>query len=70
MRDVNRLDHFYAEMKRIHAENFPDWRFGQLMMNFFAVYTSKGDPFFWEEDAFLENLRDYVEKCTQNSVVD
>ena len=30
MRNPERLDLFYDELKRIHKEAFPDWRFGQL----------------------------------------
>jgi hypothetical protein len=46
MRDTGRLDSFYDEVKHIHAENFPDWRFGQLMLNFFSAYASEGDAFY------------------------
>ena len=58
MRDPDRLDAFYDELKRIHKENFPDWRFGQFMMNFFA---GNGDPFYWEENRFLERLNEFVD---------
>lgn len=34
MRDINRLDNFYNELKNIHKEFFPDWRFGQFIVNF------------------------------------
>jgi len=57
MRDVNRLDGFYDKMKEIHKREFPDWRFGQFMLNFFSYY---GDPFYLEEDKFIEKLEDYV----------
>ena len=36
MRNPERLDSFYDELKRIHKEAFPDWRFGQLCSNFFG----------------------------------
>ena len=36
MRDPNRLNSFYNTMKKIHRKTFPDWRFGQLMSNFFG----------------------------------
>ena len=59
MRNPERLDGFYDEMRKIHKEKFPDWRFGQLMMNFFnwVVMTKKCDPFFPEEDKMLKFLR-------------
>ena len=58
MRDPKRLDGFYDEVKRIHKEYFPDWRFGQLMTNFF--YWLNADPFFPEEDKMLEQLKEYA----------
>ncbi len=30
MRDINRLDKFYDELKEIHKKHFPDWRVGNL----------------------------------------
>lgn len=57
MRDPNRLDAFYEQMKQIHKENFPDWRFGQFITNFLAWY---GDPFYIEEGRFIEKLNEYV----------
>lgn len=58
MRDPNRLDNFYEQMKQIHKENFPDWRFGQFIMNFLAWYGR--DPFYLEEGKFIERLNIYV----------
>ena len=58
MRDPNRLDNFYEQMKQIHKENFPDWRFGQLIMNF--LYWLGQDPFYMEEGRFIEKLNEYV----------
>ena len=57
MRNPNRIGRFVIEVGIIWKKYFPDWRFGQLMYNFFAAY---GDPFYWEEDKFLENLREYA----------
>ena len=45
-------------IKRIHKDYFPDWRFGQLMVNLMSAF---GDPFYWEEDKFLEKLGEYVD---------
>lgn len=58
MRDPNRLYEFYAELQRIHIEHFPDWRFGQFMINFLGA--ADRDPFFWEEDEYLERLRKFA----------
>ena len=62
MRDPNRLDEFYEKMKQIHKENFPDWRFGQFMMNFLAWYGH--DPFYLEEGKFLTEMEKYVKDIT------
>jgi len=61
MRDPKRLDSFYDELKRIHKEKVPDWRFGQLMSNFFGWLHSvkKVDLFFPEENKMLEYLKEY-----------
>ena len=66
MRDPNRLDKFYDEMKKIHKKSFPDWRFGQLMSNFFGwLYSEKKrDCFFPEEDEMIEHLREYANKTS------
>ena len=57
MRDTNRMKPFFDELEKVWKENFPDWRFGQLISNFLFVY---GDPFYWEENKFIENLKEYV----------
>ena len=62
MRDPTRLNKFYSEMRRIHQQYFPDWRFGQLMSNFFgwAWNEKETDPFFPEEDRMLQLLIEYA----------
>lgn len=64
MRDSNRLDKFYDEIKKIHKKSFPDWRFGQLCCNFFGwlVHEKDTDPFFPEEDKMIEYFREYANK--------
>ncbi len=57
MRDPNRIDNFMYELGEIWKKELPDWRFGQLIFNFISVY---GDPFYWEEDVFLENVKEYI----------
>lgn len=62
MRNPNRLDTFYATMRNIHQTTFPDWRFGQLMYNFFSwLYSEKKiDLFFPEEDKMLEYFKEFA----------
>ena len=62
MRDPNRLNSFYNTMKKIHRKTFPDWRFGQLMSNFFGwLYSEKKiDLFFPEEDEMLKYFKEFA----------
>lgn len=64
MRDINRLDKFYNELCEIHKKHFPDWRFGQLLVNVLADWQAKTkrDIFFPEEDEMIQIFRDYVNK--------
>ena len=65
MRDVNRLYGFYNELMKIHMENFPDWRFGQLINNLerWSQINNKitwNDIFYVEEDKMLEYIKEFV----------
>lgn len=62
MRDPNRLDAFYEELKRIHKDYFPDWRFGQFICNFLGWVSAekKMDPFFPEEPWMIDALNEYA----------
>ena len=62
MRNPNRLYSFYDEMRDIHIKSFPDWRFGQLMSNFFGWLMSekKKDLFFPEEDEMIEYFKEFA----------
>lgn len=62
MRNPNRLYSFYDEMRDIHVKSFPDWRFGQLMSNFFGWLMSekKKDLFFPEEDEMIGYFREFA----------
>lgn len=58
MRDPNRIDNFLNELGKVWKDRVPDWRFGQLMFNFLSQIDE--DPFFWEEDKFLEKLKNFL----------
>lgn len=62
MRDPNRLDDFYDELKEIHKKSFPDYRFLQLMLDYigWVMNNSNRDPFFIEEDQCLEFIKQYA----------
>ena len=64
MRDVNRLYGFYNELMRIHIENFPDLRFGQLIScleRWLQLNKKIDDIFYIEEDDMLRFLHEFVE---------
>ena len=62
MRNPERLDNFYNELKEIHKRSFPDMRFGQFMMNVLGWISStkKRDPFFPEENEMLNLVKEYA----------
>jgi len=64
MRDKERLNNFYDIMRILHKNTFPDWRFGQLISNFFGwIYQEKKrDIFFIEEKEMLEYFEEYCAK--------
>ena len=68
MRNPDRLFDFYKAMTCLHKKYCPDWRFGQLMMNFFYwLQTEKKiDPFFPEEDRMLELLKEFYGEGAQS----
>lgn len=61
MRDPERLDAFYDELKRIHKTYFPDWRFGQFVENL-RRFSRAGDLFYYEEDEFLKLLKSIIKE--------
>lgn len=56
MRDKNRIKPFLKILEQCWNEA-PDWRFGQLMMNFLGQLPR--DPFFYEEDEMEEELKKF-----------
>ena len=61
IRNPNRLYNFYNEVTRLHMTHFPDWRTGQLWLNFLSWLQNekKIDPFFSEESEMLTYLKEY-----------
>ena len=57
MRDANRLDKYYDEIKKLHKKYCPDWRLGQLLMNFYSWLPK--DPYYFEEERFLDLIYEY-----------
>ena len=63
MRDPKRLDDFYDRMKKIHQEKLPDWRFGQLMLNFLSMYMANNESalFYIEDKELIRKLEEYAD---------
>lgn len=64
MRDPNRLYGFYNELMKVHMENFPDMRFGQLVCNlerWLQINKKINDIFYIEEKPMLRYLDEFVE---------
>lgn len=57
MRNINRIPKITKEIEELWKTHCPDWRFGQLMYNFMKDY---GDPFYLEDDEFIEKLKEYL----------
>lgn len=56
MRDINRIERMLNKLKEIWT-GVPDWRFAQLLSNFF--YQNDHLPFY-QEDEDLEKRIDFV----------
>ena len=61
MRDIDRLDPFMARLAELW-KIVPDWRFGQLVMNFLSFIGR--DPFYLEDDKMEELIAEYEEKLS------
>lgn len=60
MRNAERLDSFYDELKYLHKKYCPDWRFGQVIENVFSAMRDTGkDPFFPEDGEMIQFFEDF-----------
>lgn len=63
MRDLKRIDKFMNILTGLW-KTFPDWRFGQMIENFFRFVRSETgieDIYYVEDDKMLELLNDYFD---------
>ena len=63
MRDPNRLDNIYNNLKELHKYAVTDWRLGQLMLNFMSWYYNKykKDIFYIEDDKIVKVFREFID---------
>lgn len=68
MRNPERIsplwDKLFEAFKKAHSI-YPDWRFGQFMVNFFGWYGR--DAFFPEDDEWLKIIDQYIAKSGTGS---
>ena len=66
MREKNRISEFTKELERIWMQCYPDWRFGQFMVNFltYVALEQKRYPFFPEEAEMLKYMQEYANKSS------
>lgn len=53
------LKDFYDKLYEIHNNNFPSWRFGQFIMQFFSYVQD--DPFYYSNHEFEVKLQEFVD---------
>ena len=70
MRNAERLDQFYEELKQFHKRYLPDWRFGQLMYNFqnWVMKNMGRDIFYIEEPEMTALIGRYISSITGTRV--
>ena len=59
MRNPARIYKICVEIAQLWAEKCPDWRFCQLMDNFFSYKRS--DCFYVEDEDFIAELKKFLE---------
>ena len=62
MRKTERLDSFYSDMQFLHKKYLADWRFSQLMLNYFSWHLKKygTDGFYVEDTETIDRFREYI----------
>lgn len=63
MRDPNRIEPFLAEVAKMWHKVL-DWRFGQLICNM----PFKTDPFFLEENEFLDVMKQLLASEEEDTI--
>lgn len=58
MRDANRIDPMMMRIAQVWKENFPDWRFMQMINNFQSWLGSDG--YYLEDERFEKKLAEFI----------
>lgn len=65
MRDPNRINKFCDELAQLWHQ-VPDWRFGQLMLNFFSNIDSTFG-FYVEDEELFKTLDEYIKERVEEN---
>lgn len=65
-RDPDRIEPFLEELAQIWHK-VPDWRFGQLMLNFqgWLNANKRGDGFYIEDGEYIELFKKFMDENTK-----
>ena len=55
--DIAKVTEVYRQMKNAHKLYFPDWRFGQLLVNFFGQISASWKPS--DDDLLLQEFKKF-----------
>ena len=66
MRDPKRIKEFCDQLAEVWEQNYPDWRFGQLISNVYGI-QEPSCFFFGEDDVLLARLTEYAERKQANN---
>lgn len=68
MRDINRIDKATALINEAWktVPDFRLWQFINFMFEFIPENKIGTDPFFWEEDTFIETLEKMIAEAHKN----
>ena len=68
MRDPERIDSFMKIIKNIWKQ-YPDLRFGQLLLNAFSSDDSNMHLYYLEDDKFLEVIKNAYKKMEGGNAI-
>ena len=60
MRNPDRINEFCNELAKLWKNNFPDWRFSQLICNLFGDIGY--DPWYIEDDDLMKRFENIIKE--------
>lgn len=65
-RKIDRIDNFCERLKN-QWKRYPDFRFGQMMINMFYSVQQHEDPFYTEDDKMIEYIEEEMDKLLKKA---